>query len=187
MRPTRYIAAPVEAAANAPSPLGTTEVSGLPSDASDRELMQLYGRIIEELRARQIVRTGNAPLGDYAEWLFAEAFGWRLEDNSAAGHDATDGAGLRFQIKTRRLRNDSASERQLSVIRGLPDAKFDMLAAVLFDARFVVRRAALIPHGVVLKRAGYIAHVNGWRLMLKDAVWDEPDVRDVTAALAAVQ
>ena len=156
------------------------------NDTSNQNLMRLYGDVIDELRSRKVIRTGNAPLGDYAEHLFAKAFGWSLANNSAASFDAMDGAGLRFQIKARRLRSNSPGERQLGVMRALPDAKFDMLAAVLFDRRFDVYRAALIPHSVAVERAVYIPHVNGWRLMLDDTVWEATGVRDVTAALAAV-
>lgn len=159
----------------------------LAPDASDRNLMRVYAAVLDELRERNVVRTANAPLGDYAEHLFAKAFGWTLADNSAAGYDASDVALLRFQIKARRLRSDAPGERQLSVIRNLPGAKFDMLAAVLFDKQFNIARAALIPHGVVVGKSKYIAHVNGWRLMLEDAIWREPGVRDVTLALAAAQ
>lgn len=162
----------------------TKPIGSLAEQLSSRDLMRLYGEVIDTLRKRGVVRTGNAPLGDYAEHLFARAFGWRLENNSAVGHDAVDAAGLRFQIKTRRLRSNSSGERQLSVIRALPDAKFDMLAAVLFAKDFEVYRAALIPHAVVMQRAAYIAHVNGWRFNLDDSVWNEPGVRDVTESLS---
>lgn len=33
------------------------------------ELLQLQGAVINELRSRSIVRTSNARLGDYTEWL----------------------------------------------------------------------------------------------------------------------
>lgn len=155
--------------------------------ASDRELMRLYGSVLDELRGRDVIRTANAPVGDYAEHLFAKAFGWRLEANSSSGHDAVDPAGARIQIKTRRLRLNAPSERQLSAIRGLPEAKFDLLAVVLFDGRFGIVRAALVPHRVVVKRAKYIAHDNGWRLTMDDPIWNEPGVREVTLQLAAAQ
>ena len=48
-------------------------------------------------------------------------------------------------------------------------------------------RAALIPVEVVLDRAAYVAHVNAWRFVLRDAVWDAPGVRDATLALQTVQ
>ncbi|WP_147276179.1 DUF6998 domain-containing protein [Sphingomonas aracearum] len=44
-----------------------------------------------------------SPVGDYAETLFARAFGWTLEPNSRAAFDACDASGRRYQIKARRL------------------------------------------------------------------------------------
>src|SRR5271165_6754803 len=61
------------------------------------ELLSAYGAILDELRRREIVRSANSPLSDYAEVLFCRAFGWTRENNSAAGHDAVDGAGLSGQ------------------------------------------------------------------------------------------
>ena len=43
------------------------------TDASIPELFALYGGILRELRERKIVRTANAPTGDYAEYLVAGA------------------------------------------------------------------------------------------------------------------
>lgn len=171
-------------ASSGPRAAAATERSPAFNGVTDRHLMQLYGSVIDELRARGVIRTANAPLGDYAEHLFAKALGWSLQTNSAAGHDATDVYGTRFQIKARRLRTNSPGERQLSVIRALPEAKFDVLAAVLFDSSFHVQRAALVPHSIVLTRSTYVSHVNGWRMILDDSVWMEPGVEDVTSLLA---
>lgn len=154
-------------------------------DASIRELLTLYGQVIDELRDREVVRTANSPLGDYAERLFARAFEWELEGNSAAGHDAI-GDGVRYQIKARRISARNPS-RQLSAIRRLPDKTFDLVAAVLFDEGFSVLRAALIPHAVVEQRAKRREHTNSWRFVLDDSVWLLPGVQDVTAALIEAQ
>ncbi|MER9094731.1 hypothetical protein NKI34_27310 [Mesorhizobium sp. M0700] len=128
------------------------------------------------------MRTANAPLGDYAELLFATAFGWSLENNSSNGHNATDTAGMRYQIKSRRVTPRNAS-RQLSATRRLPDSTFDFLAAVLFDASYRVTKAIVIPHAVVVRRAKRVEHTNSWRFILHDGVWAENGARDVTAAL----
>jgi hypothetical protein len=56
--------------------------------------------------------------------------GWTRENNSAAGHDATDGADTRYQVKGRRLTRHNAS-RQMSAIRNLDQTPFDQLAGVL--------------------------------------------------------
>lgn len=151
--------------------------------ATATTLLQLQAAAVEELRRRDLVRTANAPLGDYAEHLFAKAFGWELTVNSATSYDAKDSEGTRYQIKARRLRNNVAGERQLGVMRGLPDKAFDYLAAVLFDRDFTVHRAAIIPHAAVASRSRHSKHVNGWRFLLEDAVWLIEGVRDVTEAV----
>ncbi len=152
------------------------------TEARVAELMRLYADILAELRSRGVTRTANSPVGDYAELLFARAFEWTLTGNSAAHYDATDASGIRYQIKSRRIGNGSGG-RQLGALRNLPEAGFDMLAAVLFDRDLGVLRAALIPFATVAARAKRVEHMNAWRFMLNDAVWDVPGVRDATAAL----
>ena len=68
-------------------------------DMTETELLQLQASVIDELKARGVVRTKNNPLGDYTEWLVAKALGLELATNSAAGYDATDADGVRYQIK----------------------------------------------------------------------------------------
>lgn len=153
--------------------------------ASIRQLLRLHCHIGDELRERGISRTGNGPLGDYAEHLFARAFDWSLEGNSTSGHDAVDADGRRYQIKARRLTKRSPS-RQLGAIRQLSDHRFDSLAAVLFDEGMDVKRAALIPHEIVVELAKRSEHTNSWRFMLTDRVWNIPGVEDVTSRLNAV-
>lgn len=155
-------------------------------DATVKGLLVLHGQIMDELRDRGIVRTGNGPVGDYAEVLFARAFGWTLETNSATGFDATDAAGVRYQIKSRRVTARNPS-RQLGALRRLPDHNFDVLAAVLFDENYAVRRAALIPHSEVVTGAKFMAHTNSWRFMLDDRVWGLSGVCDVTAEITEAQ
>ena len=63
---------------------------------SSVELMNLYAEILAELNRRNVVRTYNSPVGDYAEWLVAEKLGLVLEHNSQKGYDAYQpGTGLR--------------------------------------------------------------------------------------------
>ena len=150
------------------------------------DLLRLHGGVLEELRRRQIVRSGNAPSGDYCELLFSRAFGWRLEGNAFAGHDATDEHGVRYQIKSRRTTPRSRS-RQLSFIRNLPARPFDVLAGVVLDGDFRVLKGALIPVETVQEIAGFVRHVNAWRLVLRDSVWELSGVRDVTSELKAAQ
>ena len=76
--------------------------------------------------------------------MFARAFGWKLQNNSSSGYDATDANGIRYQIKCRRITPRNPS-RQLSFIRNLPDIPFDILAGVLLNENFKVLRAVLVP------------------------------------------
>jgi hypothetical protein len=48
-------------------------------------------------------------------------------------------------------------------------------------------RAALIPHAVALERASFVARTNSHRFILRDDVWNAPNVKDVTADLRAVR
>jgi len=148
------------------------------------DLLELHGAVLDELRRREVVRTSNSPVGDYAELLFATAFGWARETSSAAGHDATDRDGLRYQIKSRRLTKPNGS-RQLSFLRRLPEKKFDFLAAVLFDGACRVRRAIILPHEGLEARCRYSPHANGWLLRLEDGCWEMPGARDVTDEIRA--
>jgi hypothetical protein len=150
---------------------------------SVKGLLAMHGAITDELRARKVVRTSNAPGGDYAETLFARAFGWTLENSSALGFDAVDSEGVRYQIKSRRL-TGRIGERQLSALRRVPDKTFDYLAAVLFDATYGVSRAIILPHAVIEAGARFRSHTNSWLFMLDDKVWELPDAQDVTATLA---
>jgi hypothetical protein len=151
-------------------------------DASVRQLLRIHADVLSELRDREIVRTGNSPLGDYAELLFATAFSWELANNSSAGHDAVDRDGRRYQIKARRVTSRNKS-RQLSAIRKLPEATFDYLACVLFDENYAILKAIIIPHMLVTRIVKRTEHTNSWRLMLTDNVWNLDGVRDVTSEL----
>ena len=146
------------------------------------QLLQLNAKIIARLKIIGATRTSNAT-GDYAEHLCAKAFGWTLENNSNAGFDAVHD-GVRVQIKCRRPTISNPS-RQLGEFSKFETKKFDLLAAVLFAEDFTVLRAAIIPWDVI-DRLAY--DVQGRRrFYLRDAVWHEPDVEDVTSALRGVQ
>jgi hypothetical protein len=144
-------------------------------------LLALYAAIVEELHGRGVVRSTNNPVGDYAEYLTARAFGLSLVANSSSGYDAVSPDGVRYQVKSRRLTARNPS-RQLSFFHGLqpPGDPFDVLVAVLFDEEFSVTRAALVPVATVREHAVYVGYVNAWRLILRDPVWALPGVEDVT-------
>ena len=143
------------------------------------ELLALHVQIGEELRSRSIVRSANSPTGDLAEYLFCTAFDWKRAPNSKQGYDAEAKDGTRYQIMGRRIHRRNRS-RQLSAIRDLADGHFRVLAAVLFDDCFEVKRAALVPRTIIEKEATYTKHTNSHRFVLHDSVWSIRGVTDVT-------
>ena len=153
---------------------------------TDRELLALYSEIMEELRTRKVVRSSNNPTADYAEGLVAKALCLTLNAGSTTGYDGTDENGRRIEIKGRRPTPHNKS-RQMSAIRSLDAKHFDFLAGVLFAPDFTVLRAALIPYEQVKAQSTYVKHINGWRFLLRDAVWSLPGVRDITAELQEAQ
>lgn len=154
------------------------------SSVTTAELLASYGAILSALRERGVIRTENSPVGDYAEYFAARAFDLTLADNSGIGWDGRDSAGIRYQIKGRRITRWSTS-RQLGTMRGLDGDPFDVLVGVLLDEQCVVLRAALIPIATVRTLARRSEHVNGSSIFLRESVWLEPGVVDVTDRLRA--
>ncbi len=150
------------------------------------DLLSSYSAIVEELRQREVIRTSNNPVADYAEYLCEKALGLTRSDNSTKGIDAIGSDGMRYQIKGRRLTRHNGS-RQLGVLRELDDKPFDYLAGVLFSEDFKILKACLLPAEQVLTHSEYIARTNSWRFILRDSVWSLPGAVDISAKLAAVQ
>ncbi len=105
------------------------------TEHSALELLNLHAKVLEELRTRKIIRSSNNPVGDYAEHLCCQAFGWQQADNSEKDADAVGEDGMRYQIKGRRMTRHNGS-RQLGALRRLPEKNFDYVAGVLFNPHF---------------------------------------------------
>lgn len=151
------------------------------------DLLLLFANVLGELRERGVIRSTNNPVADYSEWLVARALGLELAAPSVKGYDAIGPGGIRYQVKGRRQTPANAS-RQLSAIRGFEVADvhpFDYLVGVLFNFDFTVLRAAQIPVAIVREHSKPTPHVNGWRFLLRDAIWALPGVIDVTEPVRA--
>lgn len=144
------------------------------------DLLALHTDVMQELRDRGIIRSGNNPTGDLAEYLFCKAFGWSQVGKSVKSYDAIDGNKQRYQIKSRRLQTASTS-RQLAAFRSF--SGFDVLAAVLFDERYRVQRGLLLPAETVKQSAKPDPHTNSHKFMLTDNLWNLADAEDVTDQL----
>lgn len=68
------------------------------ADLTDAQVGQVWARSMRELRDRDLIRSWNNPVADYAERLVAEELQLELAPPVAQGYDATDAAGCRYQI-----------------------------------------------------------------------------------------
>ncbi|MDA8563895.1 hypothetical protein N9L06_05530 [Mariniblastus sp.] len=89
-----------------------------------------------------------------------------MEGNSKAGFDATDSAGLRYQIKGRRSADRNV---QFSAIRNLDQQHFDFVIAVAFNPDYTIRFAVKLTPAFVRQLARYQQHVNAHILILTDS------------------
>ncbi|MBS2033272.1 MAG: hypothetical protein JST54_35690 [Deltaproteobacteria bacterium] len=116
------------------------------------------------------MRTNDAPLGQWAEWLARRVLGGTLERNSSKSHDLVTPKGRRVQVKARLVRDLKRREdRQLSVFRSF---EFDECLVLLFDPEYSVRRAAVLPSALVQEHAKFRKHVNGAVLFATNEVLD---------------
>jgi hypothetical protein len=153
------------------------------AEKSIGELLGLSRQILRELRERGVIRSSNAPAGDYAELLVQRATGGELAPNSQRSWDVLSADGQRLQVKARVMTDPKvAGERQLSMFRSW---EFDAAVIVLFDDEFRVWRAARIPADELKARGRFVEHVRGFRIMATDSLLDTGD--DWTSRLRAVE
>src|SRR5438445_11602779 len=82
------------------------------------ELLGLSRAILAELKRRGVIRSGNAPAGDYAELLVQRATGGELGPAAQKSWDVKTASGELLQVKARVVTDPTArGERQLSVFR----------------------------------------------------------------------
>jgi hypothetical protein len=156
------------------------------SGMNARGLLALYSDVLEALREREIVKTANNPVGDYAELLVSRALGLDIQTNSNQGFDALDPAtGDRYEVKARRFTPHNKPTR-LSPLRDFGAHLFDHLVVVLFASDVGVERAVQIPWGSVEGVSSHNAHVNGRVVFLRDALWNADGAVDLSGRLRDV-
>jgi hypothetical protein len=140
------------------------------------DLLELYGRLMKELRRRRLVRSSNNPISDYAEKIVCEKLKLSIQKPSSKGYDAIDEKSeTKYQIKARRLTSHNRS-RQLGVIRNLDQKLFDYLIAVIFNEYFKPTEIWRIPREIIPKYARYSSHQNGHILVLTGKVLKDNNV-----------
>jgi hypothetical protein len=138
-----------------------------------RELLQLYGKLMEELRQRELIRSSNNPVSDYAEKIVCDKMKLSIQGKASKGYDAIDEKnGIKYQIKARRVTRHNKS-RQLGVIRNIEQKLFDYLIAVIFDESFKPIEMWRIPRETIPKYAHYSQHQNGHILILSGKVLED--------------
>jgi hypothetical protein len=156
------------------------------STFSEAGLFSLYRAILGELKSRGVVRTDNAPAGDYAEYLVATALGGQMAPNSEKLWDVLGNDGEKLQVKARVVSDPAhPGQLQLSPFRSF---SFDFAVIVLLSATdYAVSRASKVPRHVIESSAIHRQHVNGKILFARPEIMNHPDAIDLTAALRAVQ
>jgi len=136
-----------------------------------------------ELRRRGVVRSSNAPAGDYAEWLTAKGLSGTLADNfPVKSYDVTLPDGVRVQVKTRVVSEPmKTGQLQTSPFRSWD---FEQAALVLLrDTDYQVLKASLVPVEAVRQNARFSKHVNGHFVHMNGKLLEHPLATDITAKL----
>jgi hypothetical protein len=154
---------------------------------SEAQLFSMYRAILAELKNRGVIRTENAPVGDYAEHLVATALGGRLAaSNAEKSWDVLGNDGEKLQVKARVVSEPAKpGQLQLSPFRSFG---FDSAVIVLLSATdYAVVRASKVPRNVVETYAVHRQHVNGKVLFARPEIMGHADATDLTAILRAAQ
>lgn len=125
-------------------------------DYTPAELIRVYAEVVAELNRRQIVRTRNAPLGDFVEYLSLQVYGGKLEPNSVKSHDLVDADGRKLQIKARSVQAANATT-QFSAFRSWA---FEVAVFVVVDDLYRLAWAREVPMQQVKDRARFVRHDN---------------------------
>ncbi|MFI6030788.1 DUF6998 domain-containing protein [Amycolatopsis magusensis] len=129
------------------------------SGASVPDLLGRYAAILQELRERGVVRTRNAPVGDYAEYLAAQVYGGQLVPNSGKSYDLDAADGRRVQVKARTVDADTRAGAVFSAFRSFA---FDIAVLLTFDSTtYTLLQAREVPAAELETAGRYSAHING--------------------------
>lgn len=141
-------------------------------------LLKQYAELMAVLRERKVLRTGNNPVADYAEYVVAKRLKLKLATPSQKSFDAIDEKRKKYQIKCRRITAHNSS-LQLGVIRNLKNSQFHFLIAVVFNEDFSVKSMYRIPKRVIEKYGRYSKHQNGHILRLSSELLRDKDCKKI--------
>lgn len=134
-------------------------------DATVPELLGQYAAILAELHRRGVIRTRNAPLGDYAEHLALSVYGGEIAANSAKSYDITAADGRLVQVKARTVAETTKLSAKYSAFRSWD---FDVAVFVAFEAStYGLVYAREVPAHEVREAARFSSHVNASTVSLR--------------------
>ena len=143
-----------------------------------RSLLRHYAGISQRLSQHPWIRNNNAPLGDVAEHLVAEALGGTVADNNAKGYDVELPDGQLIQVKGITYRG--TDNLVTSAIRSLD---FDSVAIVICEPDFSVVEGLLVSKDRVVEVSRFHKKLNGYQIKVNQA---RPVSLDFTDKLKAV-
>ena len=162
---------------------GSSPASVRVEDYSVFDLIRLHRQTLFELIRRGVVRSLNAPTGDWAEMLVKVAYEGQLAARSEKGYDVIAGDGRRLEVKARALNYPKVGSNITSAFRSW---EFDAMVVVVLDpSDLSVTVAAELSRETVKKpgNARYRSHVNGQVLVPNEALMSQGI--DVTERLQA--
>lgn len=143
-----------------------------------KTLLDQYAEISRQLSQHPWIRNNNAPLGDVAENLVAEALGGTVADNNAKGYDVELPDGQLIQVKGITYRgNDNLVT---SAIRSLD---FDSVAIVICQPDFSIVEGLLVPKDKVVEVSRFHKTLNGYQIKVKRARSVALDITDKIRAI----
>lgn len=149
------------------------------SRAKTPDLLRMYSDLLNELTARDVIRSRNAPAGDLAEKLVGVAYGGTLAPPSQTSWDVLTPDGRQLQVKCR-LTDPDRPRGNYSVFRSWD---FDACVFVQLTHQYAVSRAVEVPVECLRSAASRSEHVNGWRIQVRSALAQMAGAQDVTAML----
>lgn len=153
------------------------------SAMSPRQLLALYSQILSELIARRVIWSRNAPAGDYAELLVAEAFGGGIAKGSEKSWDVRVG-DRQFQVK---CRVTDASAKRSQTYSPFRSFAFDSCVFVLLDSvTYQVVSAIEVDRATVEESSSLSSWVAGRRVTVRQVLALEKG-KDVTDIVRAAQ
>lgn len=154
-----------------------------PPGLSVADLLGSYAQIPAELRERGVVRSNNAPVGDYAESLVSEALGGKFADYvSEKSYDLIAPQWGKVQVKARAVGDPPrGADLQTSPFRSWD---FDYAALVMVQrSDYRVNAAYMVPVDVLQPFGTWRSHVNGSTIRMTPELFAQDGVVEITEVL----